>query len=85
MLTLLWRRFLINIVFAALFLGVEIPPVKKVWKSSSNQLVFGMFVAWSQWAVAIAFTGFVLVPAFHVNELYGISIPFGFSGSVQLL
>ena len=74
--------FLINIVFAALFLGVEIPPLKKVWHSSSNQLVYGMFVAWSQWAVALAFTGFLLVPIFGVNELYGVSIPFGFSGFV---
>ena len=39
--------FLINIVFAALFLGVHIPGIKKIWNIAGQQLCYGQIVAWA--------------------------------------
>ena len=46
-----WTRlpgFLINIVFAALFLGVYIPPIRRIWGTAGPQLAYGQIVAWDQ-------------------------------------
>ena len=42
---------LINVVFAALFMGERLPKLKTVWKSCSRQLAYGQLVAWGQYAV----------------------------------
>ena len=62
-----WSRlpgFLINIVFAALFLGVTIPPVKFIWKQSAPQLAYGQIVAWGQYVVALSLVILFLKPVF---------------------
>ena len=33
--------FLINIVFSALFLGVFIPPIRRIWRIAGPQLAYG--------------------------------------------
>ena len=37
--------FLINIVFSALFLGVFIPPIRRIWGIAGPQLAYGQIVA----------------------------------------
>ena len=71
---------LINVVFAALFLGVQIPSPKVVWQKSGPQLMYGMVVAWGQWCVAMLVTAVVLIPVFDVNVLFGAALPIGFAG-----
>ncbi len=71
---------LINLVFACLFLGVEIPGVSKVWKSAGRQLAYGQIVAWGQYVVGIGLVLFLLGPVFHLNELFGAVLPVGFEG-----
>ncbi len=71
---------LINIVFACLFLGVEIPSFSKVWKSAGRQLAYGQIVAWGQYVVGIGLVLFLLGPIFHLNELFGAVLPVGFEG-----
>jgi len=49
--------FLINIIFACLFLGVRIPKLSKIWQQSGPQLAYGQIVAWGQYAVGIGLIG----------------------------
>ena len=46
-----WSRlpgFLINIVFASLFLGAAIPSLSVIWDRAAPQLAYGQIVAWGQ-------------------------------------
>lgn len=71
---------LINIVFACLFLGVEIPGFSRVWKRSGRQLAYGQIVAWGQYVVGIGLVLVLLGPLFGLNELFGACLPVGFEG-----
>lgn len=78
-----WKElpsFLINLVFAALFLGVEIPKVKTVWDVAGPQLMYGMVVAWGQFVMALLITAAVLIPVWGVNPMMALTIPVGFAG-----
>ena len=72
--------FLINIVFAALFLGVTIPSLATIWKKSAPQLGYGQIVAWGQYVVGILIVMIFLKPAFKIPDVFGVIIPVGFEG-----
>ncbi len=81
-----WNKlpsFLINIVFACLFLGVTIPKISVLWKNAAIQLCYGQVVAWGQYVVGI---GTVLLAAaiwgsyFGLPEVFGVILPVGFEG-----
>lgn len=72
--------FLINIVFAALFLGISIPPLSTIWKKSGPQLAYGQIVAWGQYVVGIGVAVLILKPLFSVPGFFGTLIPVGFEG-----
>ena len=61
--------FLINIVFAALFLGVTIPPLREIWRRSAPQLAYGQIVAWGQYMVGLGMVMFLLGPIFGVPDV----------------
>lgn len=71
---------LINIVFAALFLGIVIPPLSTVWKKAGPQLTYGQIVAWGQYAVGLLVVMVFLAPMFNVPHLFGVIVPVGFEG-----
>ncbi len=71
---------LINVVFAALFLGVTIPPLAEVWRRSAPQLAYGQIVAWGQYVVGLGLVMLCLKPWFKVSELFGVIVPVGFEG-----
>jgi glutamate:Na+ symporter, ESS family len=71
---------LINVVFAALFLGVSIPPLAQVWKRAAPQLAYGQIVAWGQYVVGVGLVLLVLRPVFGVSSLFGVVVPVGFEG-----
>ena len=78
-----WVRlpgFLINIVFASLFLGVAIPSVSTIWKKAGPQLAYGQIVAWGQWVIGLGFVLLFLKPIFHIPDLFGAVLPIGFEG-----
>lgn len=78
-----WSRlpgFLISIVFATLFLGARIPPLRTVWRWSGPQLAFGQVVAWGQYAVGLGITFLILVRFFDIPPMFGALIPVGFEG-----
>jgi ESS family glutamate:Na+ symporter len=72
--------FLINIVFAALFLGISIPPLSTIWKKSGPQFVYGQIVAWGQYSVGIGVAILVLKPLFSLPGFFGTLVPVGFEG-----
>ena len=78
-----WTRlpgFLINIVFSALFLGVFIPPIRRIWGIAGPQLAYGQIVAWGQYIVGLGVAIVVLSPGFDVPGAIGTIIPVGFEG-----
>lgn len=78
-----WNKLpgqLINIVFACLFLGTALPPVSRVWKSSSRQLAYGQIVAWGQYAVGCFFVLLVFKPFFELPDIFAGIMPVGFEG-----
>ncbi|MFP4053455.1 MAG: sodium/glutamate symporter [Phycisphaerae bacterium] len=78
-----WSRLpgmLINIVFACLFLGSQVPNVRTLWRRAGPQLAYGQVVAWGQYVVGIGLTLVLLVPLFGVPEMFGAIVPVGFEG-----
>lgn len=72
--------FMINVVFATLFLGVVTPPLKKVVRVAFPQLCFGQILAWGQYVIGFAAVGFLLMPFFGMNEAFGNLLEIGFQG-----
>ncbi len=72
--------FLINIVFACLFLGVTLPKISTLWHRAGPQLAYGQIVAWGQYTVGIGLTLVLLTPLFGVPDMFGAIIPIGFEG-----
>ena len=72
--------FLINIVFATMFIGQKFPKMGKVGRSVAEQLCFGQIVAWGMYAVGIGVTVLVLTPLFGVPPVFGNLIEIGFEG-----
>lgn len=72
--------FLINIVFAALFLGVSIPPLSVIWKRSAPQLAYGQIVVWGQYLIGMGLVLFVLSSLFGLSDFFGVIVPVGFEG-----
>lgn len=73
-------KYLINIVFAGLFLGKTIPNHKELWRLSGPMIAFGNTIAWGQYVLGIALTLFILTPFFGTNPLAGALIEIGFEG-----
>jgi ESS family glutamate:Na+ symporter len=72
--------FLINIVFASLFLGKTLPSLQEVWQKAGPQVAFSHTVAWGQYVVGFGLTLFVLNPLFQVEPMFGALIEIGFIG-----
>lgn len=64
--------FMINVVFATLFLGVITPPLRQVVQVAFPQLCFGQILAWGQYVIGFAVVGFLLIPLFGVNAGFAI-------------
>lgn len=71
---------LINIVFASLFLGVQIPGVKKIWNFGGSQLCFGVIAGMGQYFIALLVTALLLAPVFKAHSLIACIVEIGFSG-----
>ena len=72
--------FLINVVFASLFLGSVTPSFKKVWNLAMPQLCMGQLLAWGQYVFGLGLCGFLLMPCFGVPEAFGNLLEIGFQG-----
>jgi ESS family glutamate:Na+ symporter len=72
--------FLINIIFATLFLGGGVPKVKNLAVSVIPQLTLAQIVVWGQFAVGLGLAGFMLAPMFGVPGAFGNLLEMGFEG-----
>ena len=72
--------FLINIVFACLFLGVTLPGFSTLWRRAGPQLAYGQVVAWGQYVVGVGLVLVWLGPAFGLPAVFGGILPVGFEG-----
>ncbi len=72
--------FLINVIFASLFLGMATPKVGEMLKLAFPQLCFGQILAWGQYVLGLGITGFVLAPLFGVPPAFGNLLEIGFQG-----
>lgn len=72
--------FMINVVFATLFIGVVTPPLRTIFRTAFPQLCFGQLLAWGQYVIGFALVGFVLIPFFGVNPGFGNLLEIGFQG-----
>ena len=73
--------FLINIVFACLFLGVKLPKLRTLWRRAGPQLAYGQVVAWGQYVVGVGL--FLVAIRYAWPELpamFGGILPVGFEG-----
>ena len=71
---------LINVVFAALFLGKPIPGLRTIWLRAGPQVVVGQTMAWGQYVVGLSLALLVLAPVFGMNPMAGALIEIGFEG-----
>lgn len=72
--------FLINIIFATLFLGGGVPKVKNLAASIIPQLTLAQIVVWGQFVVGVGLAGFLLAPMFNVPAAFGNLLEMGFEG-----
>ena len=72
--------FLINVIFATLFLGVAAPRMRNFASSVFSQLTLAQIVVWGQYVVGIGVCGFLLVPVFGVHPAFGNLLELGFEG-----
>ncbi len=72
--------FLINIVFATLFLGKKIPDMRTIWQRGGVQVIYGQMVGWGQYVIGLLLVIVLLVPVFNVNPMIAAIIPIGFEG-----
>ncbi len=71
---------LINIVFAALFLGKTLPGVRDIWRKCGPQVAFGQTLAWGQYVVGLSLALLVLRPVFGLPPMAGALIEIAFEG-----
>jgi len=78
-----WAQYpgkLINVVFACLFLGFEVPSIKTIWKEGGPQLCYGWLVGMGQYMVGVGICILLLTPVFGVPPFFGCLLEIGFSG-----
>lgn len=72
--------FLINIIFATLFLGTATPKLKQIFRLALPQLCMGQMMAWGQYIIGLALTGFIFIPLFKTSQAFGNLLEIGFEG-----
>ena len=72
--------FLINVIFATIFLGAATPKVRDVVRLALPQLALGQIIAWGQYVVGLGLAGFLFVRLFGVPAAFGNLLEIGFEG-----
>ena len=72
--------FMINVIFATLFLGAATPKLGTVIRFAFPQLCLGQIIAWGQYVLGLGLAGFVFVRVFDVPAAFGNLLEIGFEG-----
>lgn len=73
---------LITLIFATIFLGKKIEPLKKIWEVAGPQMAFGQTIAWGQYVVGILIVLLVLIPLFDIHPVSAALIEISFQGGM---
>ncbi|RQD67330.1 MAG: sodium:glutamate symporter [Desulfonatronovibrio sp. MSAO_Bac4] len=71
---------LISAVFAALFIGKKIPPLKDIWLKAGPMVAHGQTLAWGQYVIGISLALLLLTPVWGISPLSGALIEISFEG-----
>jgi glutamate:Na+ symporter, ESS family len=63
-----------------MYLGVEIPPVRKIMNTSGAALNYGVVAAMVQWITALLVTACICTPLFGTSPMMALIVPLGFAG-----
>ena len=72
--------FMINVIFATLFLGAATPKLGTVIRFAFPQLCLGQVIAWGQYVVGLGLAGFVFARWCGVPAAFGNLLEIGFEG-----
>ena len=72
--------FLINVIFATIFLGAAVPRAAEIVRFALPQLTLGQILAWGQYVVGLGLAGFVFSRFFDVPAAFGNLLELGFEG-----
>ena len=72
--------FLINVIFATIFLGAAVPKIDEVLRFALPQLTLGQIIAWGQYVVGLGLAGFVFTHVFGVPAAFGNLLEIGYEG-----
>ena len=72
--------FMINVIFATLFLGAAAPKLREVVRCAFPQFCLGQIIAWGQYVVGLGLAGFVLSRWCGVPAAFGNLLEIGFEG-----
>ncbi len=72
--------FLINVIFASLFLGAVTPKLSTILRTAFPQICMGQLLAWGQYTVGLGLAGFLFLPLFKLNPAFGNLLEIGFQG-----
>lgn len=72
--------FLINVIFATLFLGASIPKLKDAVTLAFPQICLGQIIAWGQYVIGLGLAGFFFSRYFDVPVAFGNLLEIGFEG-----
>ncbi len=72
--------FLINIVFATMFIGKSFPNVRNTGRAVAEQFCFAQIIAWGMYVVGLALSILVFTPCFGVHPAFGNLLEIGFEG-----
>ncbi len=76
--------FLLNFVFAGMFIGRKIPNPKKSFREAGPQILFGQILSWGQLMVPIALSMFLLNRFFDLPAAFGTLVAIGFDGGATV-
>lgn len=71
---------LISVVFAALFIGKKIPPLKTIWHKAGPMVAHGQTLAWGQYVIGLSLALFLFTPFWGMSPLSGTLIEISFEG-----
>lgn len=71
---------LINVVFAALFIGFVLPKPKEIWQTGGPQVALGYTMSWGHYVIGILLAITILTPLFGLSPAAGALIEISFVG-----
>jgi len=76
--------FLLNFVFAGMFIGRKIPGLKKSFSEAGPQILLGQMLSWGQILLPSLLVAFLLSRFYDIPEAFGTLVAVGFDGGATV-